>query len=225
MIKGFFITTWRNFRKNKAFSLLNIIGLAIGIACAGIILLWVEYYTTYNHAVKNLDRIYQMENAQVYGKDTYTFAAMPFAIRTELQNNFPDVETVVRYSNANANVALGDRNFTAPGAYVDPEFLKMFSYDVIRGNAQNALAASVGSVVKLLTRSFISMVLLACIIAFPIAFYLMDQWLTGYEYRISIQWYVFAITALITSLIAFITVSFQAFKAGRLNTVKAIKSE
>lgn len=144
MIKGFFITTWRNFRKNKAFSLLNILGLAIGIACAGIILLWVEYYTTFNHTVKDLGRIYQMENAQVYGKDTYTFPVMPFAIRDELQTKFPGVETVVRYANTNVNLTLGDRNFAESGAYVDPEFLKMFSYEVIRGDIKNALDAPDG---------------------------------------------------------------------------------
>lgn len=144
MFKRFLITTWRNFNKNRAFSLLNVIGLAIGIACAGIILLWVEFYTTFNHSVKDLDRIYRMENAQMYGKDTYTFPVMPFAIREELQTKFPGVETVVRYTNAEVNLTLGDRNLSEGGAYADPEFLNVFSYDVIRGDAQNALAAPNG---------------------------------------------------------------------------------
>ncbi|UAY56818.1 ABC transporter permease [Arachidicoccus terrestris] len=139
MFKRFLITTWRNFNKNRAFSLLNVIGLAIGIACAGIILLWVEFYTTFNHSVKDLDRIYQMKDVQVYGKATYTFPVTPFGIREELQQNFPEVESVVRYTDASVNVTLGDLNFAEAGAYADPEFLKMFSYNVIRGSAEGAL--------------------------------------------------------------------------------------
>jgi len=148
MFKRFLATTWRNFRKNKAFSLLNIIGLAIGIACASIILLWVEYYTTFNHTVKDRDRIFLMENAQVYGKDTYTFAVMPFAIRGELQNQFPGVETVVRYQENPINVSLGDRNFAENGAYADPEFLSMFSFEMLAGSATASLSSPDGIVVS-----------------------------------------------------------------------------
>jgi len=140
MFKRFLVTTWRNFKRSKAFSVLNILGLAIGIACAGIILLWVEYYTTFNHSIKDVARIYRMENAQVYGKDTYTFPVMPFAIRGELQTKFPGVETVVRYSNNGVNVTLGDRNFAEQGAYADPEFLGMFSYKMLEGSVTSALA-------------------------------------------------------------------------------------
>jgi len=139
MFKRFLVTTWRNFKRSKAFSVLNILGLAIGIACAGIILLWVEYYTTFNHTVKDRDRIFRMENAQVYGKDTYTFPVTPFAIRDELQNKYPGVETVVRYSDNGVNVTLGDRNFAEQGAYTDPEFLQMFSYEMLAGSAAAAL--------------------------------------------------------------------------------------
>ncbi|GAB3363605.1 ABC transporter permease [Arachidicoccus ginsenosidivorans] len=144
MFKRFLITTWRNFKKSRAFSLLNITGLAIGIACAGIILLWVEYYTTFNHSVKDLSRVYRMENAQVYGKDTYTFPVMPLGIRDELLNNFPEVETAVRYIDAGINVSLENKNFAEQAAYADPEFLNMFSYNVIRGDANRALSAPDG---------------------------------------------------------------------------------
>jgi putative ABC transport system permease protein len=53
----------------------------------------------------------------------------------------------------------------------------------------------------------------------------MSHWLADFDYRISLNWYAFAVTALAVILIAFVTVSFQAFKAGRLNPVKAIRSE
>jgi len=90
---------------------------------------------------------------------------------------------------------------------------------------RKVLGASVSSVIKLLTRDFIIMVFISCVIAFPIAYYLMDHWLMDFDYRINIHWYVFAVTALSVVIIAFVTVSSQAFKAGRLNPVKAIRSE
>ena len=87
------------------------------------------------------------------------------------------------------------------------------------------LGASVGSVVQLLSKDFLKLVVLAAIIAFPLAWWFMNQWLKDFEYRVSIGWWVFALAALSAIAVAFITVSFQAIKAAMANPVKSLRTE
>lgn len=90
---------------------------------------------------------------------------------------------------------------------------------------RKVLGASVGSIVQLLSGEFIKLVFISFLIAAPIAWYVMDQWLQGYNYRISIGIAVFAVTGLLSVLIVLITVSSQAVKAALMNPVKSLKSE
>ena len=69
------------------------------------------------------------------------------------------------------------------------------------------------------------MVTLSCVIAFPIAWWFMNNWLQGYAYRTTIQWWMFAFAGLGALLIALITVSFQSIKAALANPVKNLRSE
>lgn len=90
---------------------------------------------------------------------------------------------------------------------------------------RKVLGASVTSITTLLSKDFLKLVLIAFLIACPIAWYLMYKWLQGYKYKISIEWWVFAATGLLSMLIAFITVSYQAIRAANANPVKSIKTE
>ena len=90
---------------------------------------------------------------------------------------------------------------------------------------RKVLGASVGSVVTLLSKDFIKLVVIAILIASPIAWYAMSQWLTEFAYRIAIPWWIFAVTAFLAISIAFLTVSFQSIKAALMNPVKSLKSE
>lgn len=85
--------------------------------------------------------------------------------------------------------------------------------------------ASVTSIVRLLSSSFIKLVLLAIMIATPIAWWLMNKWLAQFAYRIDIEWWMPGIAGLTTVGIALLTVSFQAIKAALSNPVKALRSE
>jgi ABC-type antimicrobial peptide transport system permease subunit len=90
---------------------------------------------------------------------------------------------------------------------------------------RKVLGASVKSIVALLTKEFMFLVLLAFIIAAPVAWYVMSRWLGNYEYRIGIAWWWFALAGIIAELIAFATVSWQAIRAARANPVKSLKTE
>jgi putative ABC transport system permease protein len=90
---------------------------------------------------------------------------------------------------------------------------------------RKVLGASVRSVVQLLTREFVKLVLLAAVIAYPIARWFMDKWLQDYAYRVEIRWWVFALAALLSILIAVFTISFQAIEAAVANPVRSLRNE
>lgn len=90
---------------------------------------------------------------------------------------------------------------------------------------RKVLGASVTGIVSLLSKDFLKLVGIAFIIAAPIAWYIMNQWLQDFEYRITIGWWVFALAALAAIAITLITVSLQAIKAALANPVKTLRSE
>ncbi|MGN6534050.1 MAG: FtsX-like permease family protein, partial [Ginsengibacter sp.] len=90
---------------------------------------------------------------------------------------------------------------------------------------RKVLGASTGNIVKLISKDFLLLVVIAAIIAFPVAWYAMNRWLQDFAYRINIAWWVFIFAAVIALLIAFATISFQAIKAATSNPVKSLRSE
>ncbi|WP_419800875.1 ABC transporter permease [Mucilaginibacter sp.] len=90
---------------------------------------------------------------------------------------------------------------------------------------RKVLGASVASVTTLLSKDFIKLVLIACVIAFPLSYWAMQKWLQDFAYRITISWWVFVLAAIISLVIALATVSFQAIKAALANPVESLRSE
>jgi predicted permease len=139
MFKNYFKTAWRNLNKNRTFSILNILGLTVGVACSSLIFLWVEYYTTFNHSIPNLGNIYNVKNSQTYGKDIYTFSVSSFKVKDALLQQFPGVENASRFNDITSTVSLNDKYLSQKGAYADVGFLKMFAFPILKGNANSAL--------------------------------------------------------------------------------------
>ena len=90
---------------------------------------------------------------------------------------------------------------------------------------RKVLGASVAGIAGLLSRDFIQLVLISFLIAAPISWWSMHQWLQEYDYRVSIQWWVFAAAACLSVAIAIVTVSYQAIRAAMANPVKSLRSE
>jgi putative ABC transport system permease protein len=90
---------------------------------------------------------------------------------------------------------------------------------------RKVLGATVGQVIGLFTKDFLKLVGIACVIAFPVGYWLMNTWLQGFAYKVAIEWWTYAIAGVLILLIAFITVSYQATKAALMNPVKSLKSE
>jgi ABC-type antimicrobial peptide transport system permease subunit len=90
---------------------------------------------------------------------------------------------------------------------------------------RKVLGASVSSIVVLLSKEFLILVTISIVIASPIAWWAMNQWLVTYPYRTDIPWWLFVVVGCISLVVALLTVGFQAIKAATENPVKAIKSE
>ncbi len=90
---------------------------------------------------------------------------------------------------------------------------------------RKVLGASINSVVQLLTKDFIKLVGIAFLIASPIAYYFMQDWLEDFTYRIEIKWWVFALTGGFAVIITFLTVGFQSLKSAVANPVKSLRTE
>ena len=90
---------------------------------------------------------------------------------------------------------------------------------------RKVLGASVHGIATLLSSDFLKLVVVSFVIAFPLAWWFMNKWLEDYAYRIDIDWTVFVIAGMIAVLIALLTISFQAIKAGLSNPIKSLRTE
>ena len=90
---------------------------------------------------------------------------------------------------------------------------------------RKVLGASVYSLWHLLSKDFVLLVLISCIVAIPIGYYFMQGWIENYAYRTEVSWWIFAVTVLIVLLITLLTVSLQALKAAVVNPVKSLRTE
>ena len=90
---------------------------------------------------------------------------------------------------------------------------------------RKVLGASTGDIVALLSGGFVKLVLIASLIASPVAWYAMNKWLAGFAYRVPVHWWLFVLACLLALIIALATISLQTIKVARANPVEAIKSE
>ncbi|HLZ88916.1 MAG TPA: FtsX-like permease family protein, partial [Puia sp.] len=90
---------------------------------------------------------------------------------------------------------------------------------------RKVLGASVAGITALLSKDFLQLVLVSFLVAAPVAWFAMYKWLQDYPYRVRIEWWVFALAAVLSMLIALLTVSFQAIRAGMANPARSLRSE
>jgi putative ABC transport system permease protein len=90
---------------------------------------------------------------------------------------------------------------------------------------RKVLGASVANLWKMLSKDFVILVVLSCLISTPLAYYALSSWLQGYEYRTDIPWWIFAASCFAALIITFLTVSFQSIKAAMMNPVRSLRSE
>jgi len=142
ILNNYIKVIFRNLTRYKGFSLINISGLAIGMASAILILLWIQNELSTDQFHEKKDRIYLMYNRGMFDGKLETWAGTSMALAPILKNDYPQVEKVARMNGIGPFVlTVGDKHFADPGNIVDPDFLKIFSYPLVRGNVETALSS------------------------------------------------------------------------------------
>jgi len=142
MIRNFIKTMWRSLVKNRTYSFLNIGGLAIGIACASLIFLWVEDEVNFDSNNAKKDRLYIVRENQKYDTYVFTHSSTPGVMGPVMQAELPGIANTCRASENETSLlfASGDKSVLASGKYVEPSLFSMFTLPFVQGNAGSAFS-------------------------------------------------------------------------------------
>lgn len=140
MIRNYFKIAWRNLLRNKSFSLINITGLAVGMASAMLILLWIHHEVSYDNFHVKRDRLYQAWNRYTIDGEIQDWKNTPKPMARAIRQDYPEVENTSRVTHLPpVKIELGEKKFYGRGRIVDSTFLEMFTFPVLKGNAATAL--------------------------------------------------------------------------------------
>jgi putative ABC transport system permease protein len=142
MFKNYLKIALRVLKKHKAFSFINITGLAVGMACCVLILLWVQDELSYDKFHENNKRLYRL----ILKHEGKWFTASPWALAPILKEEYEEVTLCTRYANRSFIAAHGERSFYESVAFVDPDFFEMFTFPIIGGDPK-ALFPTINSAV------------------------------------------------------------------------------
>ncbi|QIH32245.1 ABC transporter permease [Sphingobacterium sp. DR205] len=135
MIKTYIKIAWRNLLKNKAFSAINILGLAIGMAGALLIALWLQNMLGMDRFHEKSDRLYIISNRDEFQGEKSAWAYTPKIMAPSMATDFPDIEAFTRYDEGNQFLTtFGDKKIIAKTVFVDPGFFNMFSLPLVKGS-------------------------------------------------------------------------------------------
>ncbi|HLY69191.1 MAG TPA: ABC transporter permease [Puia sp.] len=138
MDKTFFKTSIRSFGRNKVYSLLNVSGLAIGIACAALIFLWVEDELSFNHNFSKRDRLYRVMENQSYEGKISTFVATPGRMASAIRTEIPGIRNSTKVMNSKELFSSGEKNIYVEGAYADSSIFSMLLLPFTEGSMTGA---------------------------------------------------------------------------------------
>jgi putative ABC transport system permease protein len=142
MLKNYLAVAWRNLWKNKSFSTINILGLALGIGCSLLIFLWVrdEYHVDAFH--KNGNRLYSVYQVASFDGTVDGGHFTPGVMPDEMKRVLPEVEMASGFAwNTWNTLAAGEKKMKLEGNHAGPDFFKMMSYTLLQGNAATALSS------------------------------------------------------------------------------------
>lgn len=143
--------TWRTLWKNKGYSSINIVGLALGVSVAIIMGLWISSEINFDRFYSTSDRLYQVYTLDEFDGQKHTWGGTAAVLGPVLKQDHPELEEVVRIGNANPLLRVGSQSFKASGIVSDPSFFKLFDFPFIDGNTKSPISGP-NSIV--LTESF-----------------------------------------------------------------------
>ncbi len=137
MFRNYLKTAWRHLLRHRAFSFINIAGLAVGMTVCILIFLWVWEELSFDRFHDKAGRICRV-NILARGR-MWPVTAIPLG--PALEKDYPEIESAARYSRSSGLLAYQDKKFEENGAYTDPSFLAMFSFPLLKGDPETALSS------------------------------------------------------------------------------------
>lgn len=140
MFNNYLKIAWRNLWRSKGFTVINILGLTIGITCTILILLWVQDELTYDKFQKNYDNIYQVIANRDFNNQVFTDRSMALPLADALEKDLPQIKHAVVTTYPQQNLlAYNNNKIKKEGYYVSDHFFDIFSWQFVKGNAATAL--------------------------------------------------------------------------------------
>ncbi|MCX6217546.1 ABC transporter permease [Spirosoma sp.] len=141
MLRNYLKIAWRNLVSQKGYSFINITGLAVGMAVAMLIGLWIYHEYSYDKFLPNYQQLYQVKRNYNSNGDTLTFSSTSLKLADALRNEIPEIDYVAEsdYIGSSHGLKVGDKKFYVNGGQIGRDFLKMFQYPLLQGEASMAL--------------------------------------------------------------------------------------
>ncbi len=142
MLQNYLNIALRNLLRNKVFSVINLSGLSIGMACAILLLIWIENQLSYDRFHTKSNRIYTLNNRDHINGELGAWHNTPKILAPTVKQDYPEVEEAVRVSETDFLFSYSDKKLNVAGSFVDPGFLTMFSFPLLKGHPGTALAGT-----------------------------------------------------------------------------------
>ncbi len=140
MFKNFLKVAFRNLLRSKGFSFINIAGLAVGMASAILIFLWIQNEKSYDQFHANRDRIYEVWNRAKFDAKRWAWNTTPKVLARTLEKDLPEIERAVRVNwQSELLFSIGEKRLMKKGNMVDSGFLQVFSFPLLQSNPATAL--------------------------------------------------------------------------------------
>ncbi|MGC4021070.1 MAG: ABC transporter permease [Cyclobacteriaceae bacterium] len=148
MFKNYLKIAVRNIVRNSVYSFINIFGLAVGLACSLLIMLWVSDEVSFDGFHQNKSNLYQIYGNSPADNGVSTQRAMPLPLVEEFKTNQRDIKYATATDwGSNHLLVVGNSRHIKEGLYAGEDFLKMFTFPLVRGSAETALKGSSGIVI------------------------------------------------------------------------------
>ena len=134
MIRNYFISAFRNLIRQKGFSIINISGLAMGMAIAILIFLWVKHELSYDKFNDKSDKIYRLVQTQHYSSGPLTTVCMPGPIAKNIRDDIPEITNSFMFYAMTATISYDDKLFTEDVQLADSQLFELFTFDFLQGD-------------------------------------------------------------------------------------------
>ncbi|HEU5052470.1 MAG TPA: ABC transporter permease [Hanamia sp.] len=139
MFKNYFTTAWRNLKRNKIYSFINIAGLSMGLACAMLILLYVKDEVSFDRFHKNVQNIYRIVSIQKRNGEVHKDGNTGFLQGPRFKQNVPGIASFVRIQQGTEDIKNGSEIESQDLMYVDSSFFNVFTFPLLYGNKNSCL--------------------------------------------------------------------------------------